>query len=1026
MTSKIKFRWLYLSTVSALPLVAWAQNNVEEEVVVRVLRSSIENAFAIKENASGIVDAIVAEELGKFPDASIADSLQRVPGVAIARGRGGDGRFVTVRGLGEEFNAVTYNGRLLATENIGREFSFDNIASELVAKAEVFKTSQAALGDGSIGGRVNVVSAKPLDKSGFNAAYSLAGLYDDLANDTGTRASAVVSSTFVDDSIGVLASLNYLRRDFRVDVAESINSFVGDLYRLRSGELVSTATIDNSRFAEFAGAEFVGTADYTSHSFATASEARERAGGTLALQFRPGETFKTTLDLLYTQFESPGEYFGAAFYPCAACIATTGGLRDVSVADNGVIEAYTYEDNPQANARFTEVDTETMQFGINADWQAADTLRLVADLAWSQAQGQRDNIGSGNGSGSFYVIGSPLYGQHRYDYRGGEVGNFIALTPGYNPDFYADRRAPTTQITFAERLAGEPPREYRGHFARDSVNLIEDTVVSLKIDAEYAFDAATALKFGIDYVDREKVNDFADNRDRWCSYFCGYARSLRGIDPAAYEAMFVELPHDDLFRGLDAEVPRLFPAFNRDGLRHLYAQLDNGDRRNDDEGNPLPLLPTNATGNPLDANGVPYTFDDDADPATPEVPYPALEEGYVLGGGGDVSDRVPQSALHDLSGASTEGALIANAGKLLGTIPRPDESYVIDETVFGAYLQLDFAGEIAGKPWQANAGVRIAHTQLTSSGANNQIVDIEIAAGADQNFIFSKDTPVSFDSSFTDVLPAFNLSLNLTDELVMRTAFAETISRATLNNLAPTQSVTSTNRGVESIVAGNPELRPTRANNVDLSLEYYGDGITASAALFYKDLSDTVSNAVRTEPVVIANDNPDPALSGSPFTRDFSVTRPANNDAAEITGLELAWSHLFDSGLGYQVNATLVDSRSENADGSTTDLENISDETFNVSGFYETDRFSLRLSYNFRGEYLREISGLDGRPETVDDYGQWDLTASVNVLDNLTLFVEGVNLSEENEFVYFDGKKNFLRYYEERGRRINVGLRGGF
>jgi len=110
----------------------YAAEDTVEEVVVTGIRSSIQNSNSVKENATVIVDAISAEELGKFPDNNIAESLQRVTGVAIARGRGGEGQFVTIRGLGEEFNAVTYNGRLLATENAGREFSFDNIASELI------------------------------------------------------------------------------------------------------------------------------------------------------------------------------------------------------------------------------------------------------------------------------------------------------------------------------------------------------------------------------------------------------------------------------------------------------------------------------------------------------------------------------------------------------------------------------------------------------------------------------------------------------------------------------------------------------------------------------------------------------------------------------------------------------------------------------------------------------------------------------------------------------------------------------
>lgn len=994
MISDAKLRLVCLSSLMTLPIYSFAQEVSEEEVIVTGIRASIQNAATLKEDASGILDAISAEELGKFPDGNVAESLQRVPGVAIARGRGGDGRFITVRGLGEEFNAVTYNGRLLATENIGREFSFDNIASELVSKAEVYKSSQASLGDGSIGGRVNVVSAKPFDNPGLNVAYSAAGLYDDLADDTGVKASAVFSNTFADDTFGILASINYTEREFRVDVAESIDSFNINLYRMADGELRGYGNPDNVP----TGATAEGTGDYSSLAFGITTEERTRTGGTLALQFRPSDTFEATIDFLYTQFESPGQYFAAAHYPCPGCVTS---LNNVEVASNGVLTHFEYEQSSEANSRFQEVDTETTQFGFNGIWQASDNLEFVGDLSWSQAEGQRDNIVSGPGGGSFYVIGTPVPARNTFDYQGGEVGDFESLVQAYDPDYYVNQSGPYVNLETIGETNGGAPRQYRGHFTRDSINEIEDTVFSLKIDGRYDFDDETALKFGVDFVDREKTNDFSNNRDRWCNYFCGSGRyALRGIDPAAYDAMFQAFPVSDFLGDLGADVPRNFPVFTRDGLRNLYNQLQAGDRVNDAEGNPLPLLATNGAGNPVDGMGNAYT-DSEGNP------LPALASGYVLDFGG-----TPISAVHDFSGvANSSGADILQA------IGRPTLSNAIEEEVFGAYIQLDWAGEIGSKTWNANAGFRIVHTELTSSGAIDEITDIVRPGTApDQTFSFSADTPVSFSTSYTDVLPAFNISLNLTDEMIVRGAFAETITRPTLNNLTTVQSVDSTNLSTESISAGNPNLKPTRSNNVDISLEYYGENITASGALFYKDISDTVSNSVTTEFLG----------EGQSWGRNFTFTRPTNNDSAEITGLELALVHLFESGFGYQGNLTIVDSSSENANGSTTDLENVSDLTYNLSGFYESDLFSVRLSYNLRGEYLREISGLQGRTETVDDYGQFDLTASFNVTEDITLFAEGVNLTEENEFVYFDGKKNYLRYYEERGMRINFGIRGTF
>jgi outer membrane receptor for ferrienterochelin and colicin len=107
-----------------------------DEIVVTGIRAAERAAIDIKRNSVAVVDSIVAEDLGKLPDGNVAESLQRVTGVTIERNRG-EGRFVTVRGFGPKFNAVTVNGRTLATDNNGREFSFDVLPSEIISGGDV-------------------------------------------------------------------------------------------------------------------------------------------------------------------------------------------------------------------------------------------------------------------------------------------------------------------------------------------------------------------------------------------------------------------------------------------------------------------------------------------------------------------------------------------------------------------------------------------------------------------------------------------------------------------------------------------------------------------------------------------------------------------------------------------------------------------------------------------------------------------------------------------------------------------------
>ena len=127
-----------------------ADERTLQTVTVKGIRGSLKASLDVKRDCNQIVDAVSAEDVGKFPDSNVAESLQRITGVAIDRS-GGEGQFITVRGLGPEFNTVLLNGRTIATDNDGREFSFDVLSSDIIQRAEVFKTATPNLQSGGIG-----------------------------------------------------------------------------------------------------------------------------------------------------------------------------------------------------------------------------------------------------------------------------------------------------------------------------------------------------------------------------------------------------------------------------------------------------------------------------------------------------------------------------------------------------------------------------------------------------------------------------------------------------------------------------------------------------------------------------------------------------------------------------------------------------------------------------------------------------------------------------------------------------------
>jgi outer membrane cobalamin receptor len=155
-----------------------------DEVVVTGIRGSLTSSMNLKRESQGVVDGIVAEDIGKFPDTNLAESLQRISGVSIDR-NAGEGSRITVRGVGPDFNLVLLNGRQMPGASIGetfasnsRSFDFANLASESISAVEVYKTSRAANSTGGIGASVNIRTARPLEQPGTRFNLGVKGVMD--------------------------------------------------------------------------------------------------------------------------------------------------------------------------------------------------------------------------------------------------------------------------------------------------------------------------------------------------------------------------------------------------------------------------------------------------------------------------------------------------------------------------------------------------------------------------------------------------------------------------------------------------------------------------------------------------------------------------------------------------------------------------------------------------------------------------------------------------------------------------------
>lgn len=311
---------ILLATVSALvaggaSTAAWAQQQEAvaevEEVVVTGYRRSLSDARDIKQNSVIQVDAIVAEDMAKFPDLNLAESLQRLPGVQITR-EAGEGRRISLRGLGPDFSRVQLNGMEVlgnvdsAQDSRGqrsrdRAFDFNVFASELFSRVEVEKTFQAAQKEGGMAGTVGLFTAKPFDYGlGANGAMSVKLGTNQYTEDTQPRIAALYSHNW-DDRFGVSFSVAYAARETTEQGHNTYNYVKKDAATWQG--LVNRG-LDISGLTSDQQAKFLSGDLYFAdgNRISSWNAEMERLGLTGAAQWRPTENIELTLDVLHGRF----------------------------------------------------------------------------------------------------------------------------------------------------------------------------------------------------------------------------------------------------------------------------------------------------------------------------------------------------------------------------------------------------------------------------------------------------------------------------------------------------------------------------------------------------------------------------------------------------------------------------------------------------------------------------------------------------------------------------------------------------
>jgi TonB-dependent receptor len=348
---------------------AEAPATVEEVVVTGGFANSLARALSDKRKAANVVDAISAEDIGKFPSNNIAEALQRVPGVAITRDRG-EGLFVRVRGLGPNFQVVTLNGRGAAVnENMrdsgqsGRQFRFDTLPSELVAGVEVNKTPLASTDEGAIGGVVDIKTFRPLDLGRTTLALSATASHPELAGKTDPRLSGLASWTNVAGTFGLLAALVYDQRTLRQDRITGVGWSYSD----------PGTTLGKSLIAQ--GIELYPTAIRPTLE----REDRERKGVVLSAQYRPSDKTEITLDASYTKLD---DHYDELTYSVDQTVSTL--VAGSAVVKDKALVGGSVTSTTQIGREVSDLAHDNLMLAGKIR-QKLDDWILTADLAYARA-----------------------------------------------------------------------------------------------------------------------------------------------------------------------------------------------------------------------------------------------------------------------------------------------------------------------------------------------------------------------------------------------------------------------------------------------------------------------------------------------------------------------------------------------------------------------------------------------------------------------------------------------------------------
>jgi iron complex outermembrane receptor protein len=898
------------------------------DIVVTGIRASLANALSAKRDSAQVLDAISAEDIGKFPDKNVGEALQRVTGVQITRA-GGEGSGVSIRGADPALNRVEINGQTALSTGAGvatRQVEFRDIPAEFVSRLEVVKSATADMTEGGLGGTVRIITRRPFDAKNGYLAGSAQAVYGDLADRVDPKFALIGSKLFANDTIGVLGSATYEKRSLWYDQARTTGWRQIERFPNSAANPTSTGClvgrnqarcvdIDNNGFGDF----FPDVPRYVINR-----ELTERYAFNGIVEWRPNDDLRAFVEGTYTRGKQD---IDSQFLQLGTAQSVANGgvdLTRTTLGPDQTVDKVTFVGAAGAPGGLSAsyrnilgvIDRQQFNGQVGADWTVTDQFKLTGRASYAKAKAYNNEI---NATATAQGLSSITL-----DYSGNQQAPNIILP--IDPTTTQG----ITQFTVLRRPRYNNQRE-----------------IDFKLDGEYTPETwLTSLKFGVQKRDLKVTSRLFDGTKTYNGY-----TSTAGVG---------NITQNTYATGSSQTVVQS-TGTNAAILNQIQS-----------------IIGPNATLGDHDFFN------------TGKLGFDGTKRWLNLG--------------MDVANAAGIPDPFVN--------PVPADTWSVTDKNLAAYVSAAFELMPLGKRLTGVIGARVVNTKTDTIGS------IVIAPTTAQPA--GSVTPFASKGEYTEFLPSLNLKMELIpNKLLIRGTATEVIARPSPADLAP--RFTLDILGLTGS-RGNPGLQPYRAAQYDIGIEWYISRVNfVSATLFRKDISSFVDRTTQQEVIDGVN---------------YTITLPVNGTSkVQINGLELGGQYAFDflpapfNALGVTANYTYSDDKGYNQrdyfTGDALTFPGLSKHSYNLSGYFDNGTLSARLSYNWRSRYL--IAALDrgNNPAVGEPFGQWDASTSATLTDNISIFVEGVNIfnAQRTENAASIYRRNIIETY---GRRIYGGVRVKF